>query len=429
MSGPAASRPSPEPTGTGQTCDNTLDSIIANSSRLETNDNGSPDRNDHIPNSPSLPPSHVAAQQPPMSHFESARVQTCVDHIEDGPVATGSSMPGKRNMDGNVMKTWDQPASELLLASSEHSDTEFDADEFSLPLSLARAGLQSSRSYNNSTSFRAQWSGVFQHPGPESPHKVRRVEKAPRARSHVLCHKCNTEFGLQELCKTCGHTRCKECRKRPSHSQSRTSTSRRSSQQFLDILYTEVLPNSVRTIKSSPNLAQDARPTFSLVEVQPTIASSSIPRAEASRNTRSWLERLSPPPESGPVPQSLKADLNSAPSSQQSRPQSPPVSFNHPYEKNPISRTPTHIREYSGASFDLPSMSSAVSDTPQSPAPLSALEEYSNTAKFENPRVYRRARHQVRFICEQCKTVFPTRREMNCPQCGHVRCDHCVRDP
>jgi hypothetical protein len=284
-------------------------------------------------------------------------------------------------MDGNVMTTWDQPALELLLASSEHSDTEFDADEFSLPLDLARAGLSSARAYNNSTSFRAQWSGVFQRPGPESPHKVRRVEKVIRARSHVLCHKCNTEFGLQELCKTC-----------------------------------------------SPNLAQDARPTFSLAELQPTIASSSISRVEASRNTRSWLERLSPPPEAILVSQSLRVDLSSKPPTQQSRPQSPSGSFEHIHEKIPASRPPLRTRKSSGASIDSLSMSPVESATVMTPL-LSATIEDPALSKFENPRVFRRTRHQVRFICEQCKTVFPTRRELNCPQCGHVRCDHCVRDP
>jgi len=331
-------------------------------------------------------------------------------------------------MDGNVMTTWDQPASELLLASSEHSDIEFDADEFSLPLDLARAGLSSARAYNNSTSFRAQWSGVFQRPGRESPHKVRRVEKVIRARSHVLCHKCNTEFGLQELCKTCSHTRCKECRKRPLHSQNKITTSRRTSQQFLETPSTEILPSSVRTIKSSPNLAQDARPTFSLAELQPTIASSSISRVEASRNTRSWLERLSPPPEAILVSQSLRVDLSSKPPTQQGRPQSPSGSFEHIHETIPASRPPLRTRKPSGASIDSLSMSPVGSATVMSPL-LSATIEDPALSKFENPRVFRRTRHQVRFICEQCKAVFPTRRELNCPQCGHVRCDHCVRDP
>jgi hypothetical protein len=420
MSGPAAPGPSPKPTGTGQLCESTLDSVFGNTPRLNPSDDGSLDCNDHALKSPAVATNDASAQES-LLPLESVRGQTSAGQLEDGSAGGGNGTPGKRNTDGNVMANWDQPASELLLASSEHSDTEFDANEFSLPITLARAGLQSSRTYDHSTSFRAQWSGVFQHSSPESPQKIRRVEKVIRARSHVLCHKCNTEFGLQELCKACGHTRCKECRKRPSHSHYKVGSSRRISQQFLEPPSTEVLPSSVRTIKSSPNLAQDARATFSLAELQPAVASSSIiSRAETSRNTRSWLERLSPPPE---------ADLESAPSRQRLRSPSPATSFNHIYEQIPASRPPLHTRKSSVADVDFGSMSSANSPPPLSPSPFPATNEDSNPSKFENPRVFRRTRHQVRFICEQCNTVFPTRREMNCPQCGHLRCDHCMRDP
>lgn len=46
-----------------------------------------------------------------------------------------------------------------------------------------------------------------------------RVEKKVRVRIRRHCHRCQTSFGAEKLCNSCGHTRCKKC--------PRTSTSSR----------------------------------------------------------------------------------------------------------------------------------------------------------------------------------------------------------
>ena len=38
-----------------------------------------------------------------------------------------------------------------------------------------------------------------------------RVEKKVRLRIHRHCHRCQVMFGVEKLCSSCGHTRCKKC--------------------------------------------------------------------------------------------------------------------------------------------------------------------------------------------------------------------------
>jgi hypothetical protein len=431
MSGPAIPRPSPDPTGPGQTCASSVDNSMANTPRFDFRELSSAGRDDSISTSMDPPSTtDISTQQSRESRHESAAAQKNPGRHEGKAASGGSGMSGRRNEDDNAMTLWDRPASELLLASSDHSDNEFDAEEFALPIALARAGLQSSRTYGISTGLRAQWTGIMQHPGSGSPNKVRRVEKLTRARSHRLCHKCNTEFGLQELCKTCGHTRCKECKKRPSSSRPIevvTDSTRVVSQQYFDVPSDEAIKNSVRAVQSSPDLAQSARPTLSLAELQPTITSKSISHAESSRNTQSWLQNLSPPPELNPLPRYSSVRMTTA-LSKISNPESTFL-LNHDEDHIAAPQTPKHYRKFSCASNDLQPMSPTGSVTPSSFSLASARAGDSNASHVENPRVFRRARHQVRFICEQCRTVFPTRHEMHCQQCGHARCNECVRDP
>ncbi len=38
-----------------------------------------------------------------------------------------------------------------------------------------------------------------------------RVERQVRLRIHRTCHRCDTTFGSEKLCRNCDHTRCKKC--------------------------------------------------------------------------------------------------------------------------------------------------------------------------------------------------------------------------
>jgi len=41
------------------------------------------------------------------------------------------------------------------------------------------------------------------------------VRKAPRQRVHRTCHRCQTDFAGEKICKKCSHTRCKNCPREP----------------------------------------------------------------------------------------------------------------------------------------------------------------------------------------------------------------------
>ncbi|KAI9787237.1 MAG: hypothetical protein M1839_003475 [Geoglossum umbratile] len=42
-----------------------------------------------------------------------------------------------------------------------------------------------------------------------------RVEKPIRMRIHRTCHRCQTTFGVEKVCNSCGHGRCKKCPRYP----------------------------------------------------------------------------------------------------------------------------------------------------------------------------------------------------------------------
>lgn len=49
-----------------------------------------------------------------------------------------------------------------------------------------------------------------------TPRPVERVHKEIRMRVHRQCHKCNTSYGADPTCLSCGHRRCKQCPRFPS---------------------------------------------------------------------------------------------------------------------------------------------------------------------------------------------------------------------
>jgi len=49
-----------------------------------------------------------------------------------------------------------------------------------------------------------------------TPRPVERVHKEIRMRVHRQCHKCNTSYGADPKCLSCGHRRCKQCPRFPS---------------------------------------------------------------------------------------------------------------------------------------------------------------------------------------------------------------------
>lgn len=41
------------------------------------------------------------------------------------------------------------------------------------------------------------------------------VRKAPRQRVHRKCHRCQTDFAGEKICRKCSHTRCRSCPREP----------------------------------------------------------------------------------------------------------------------------------------------------------------------------------------------------------------------
>lgn len=208
---------------------------------------------------------------------------------------------------------------------------------------------------------------TFKRTQQEPPIKIRRVEKPVRIRLHWSCHHCNTAFGRDKVCTSCGHGRCGECARAPA-------------QRVLRIL-------------------ERSRREKDAVEIQEraAIASPEDDAVLASSSTRLAQQ----------IPVDLQTEKATTPLPQVDESQ---------VEREPLRFVYT-IRSGSlggAGGLDLYHM------TPQRP--------YGGDApKPSVQRVYKQPRQRVRWTCDMCDAVFTSRDR--CANCQHERCGDCIRSP
>lgn len=201
----------------------------------------------------------------------------------------------------------------------------------------------------------------------EPPTKIRRVEKPVRIRLHWSCHLCNTAFGRDKVCNSCGHGRCGDCARAPAQRVLRIlekSRREKDAAELKELAATASPEDDVVLGPSSTMLAQQVP-----IDVQADRATAPLPQVEESQSERA------------------------------------PLRFVYTIRSGALGGT---------GGLELYHM------TPQRP--------YSgDTPKQSIQRVYKQPRQRVRWTCDRCNAAFTTRDR--CASCQHERCDDCVRSP
>ncbi|KAM0691738.1 hypothetical protein Q7P36_007938 [Cladosporium allicinum] len=201
----------------------------------------------------------------------------------------------------------------------------------------------------------------------EPSSKIRRVEKPVRIRLHWSCHHCNTAFGRDKVCNSCGHGRCGECARAPA-------------QRVLRILEKSRREKDAAEIKERAAVASP--------EDDVVLGPSSTMLAQQ-------------------VPIDLQTENATAPSPQdeESEGEREPLRFVYTIRSGALGGT---------GGLELYHM------TPQRPYGR-------DTPKPSVQRVYKQPRQRVRWTCDMCDSIFISRDR--CDNCQHEKCGDCIRSP
>ncbi len=199
---------------------------------------------------------------------------------------------------------------------------------------------------------------------------MRRVEKPIRMRVHRTCHRCQTTFGADRVCVNCEHRRCKKCPRYPA--------------------------------KRSKDDGADAK-------------GKGVKGRDAPEESRTKAK-----PRSGPVMVSTR-DRDAMPIVR--LPPEPETCHNCDTVVVPVATSfcPNcqHVRCSSCKKDDKWVLRTEGADAGDEAAPVS---------HHFKERTLKRPRQRVRWNCEKCKNMFQPGNKL-CQQCGHKRCETCIREP
>jgi hypothetical protein len=303
-------------------------------------------------------------------------------------------------------------------------DPEYDSEEALLPIVNSRAGIrnhQIQELFSRHSQFRPRARDL----SPERPVKVRRVEKPIRIRLHWTCHQCDTKFGCEQTCVSCGHRKCRECPRQPpkqvriilDNTRQKMEREERD-RHYLSSSDEEVTPRPV-SIASSPATMLTTALQFAS---EPLESDSSMDEGkenipfEFSFYTRPRTTTCSP--------------------FRQSRSRFIPRQMCHECE-SPLEPDSTDCLNCNHVQCDQcpnpTTMSPAVNPAVhwiaarRSMANRSASADDVPIVKSSVRRVYRKPRQRVRYNCDRCGTTFAE--GDRCRDCGHDRCEDCHREP
>jgi hypothetical protein len=208
---------------------------------------------------------------------------------------------------------------------------------------------------------------VLKRSQQEPPSKIRRVEKPVRIRLHWSCHHCNTAFGRDKVCSSCGHGRCGDCARAPAQRVLRILEKSRREKDAVEIKERAAVASPEDDIvlgPSSTTLAQQVP-----IDLQTEKATAPLPQDEDSEAERE------------------------------------PLRFVYTIRSGALGGS---------GGLELCHM------TPQRPYGRSA-------PKPSVQRVYKQPRQRVRWTCDMCDSLFTSRD--TCDNCHHEKCGDCIRSP
>jgi hypothetical protein len=204
----------------------------------------------------------------------------------------------------------------------------------------------------------------------EPPNKIRRVERPVRIRLHWSCHLCNTAFGRDKACSSCGHGRCGECARAPAQRVLRILEKGRREKEAAEIKERAAIASPEDDVVLGPSSTMLAQQVPIDLQTEKAIA----PTALLSEDEESEVERE-------------------------------PLRFVYTIRSGALGGT---------GGLELYHM------TPQRPYGCS-------TPKPSVQRVYKQPRQRVRWTCDMCDSVFISRDI--CDNCQHEKCGDCIRSP
>lgn len=204
---------------------------------------------------------------------------------------------------------------------------------------------------------------------PLAEDQRKRVEKSVRIRIHWTCHECQRTFANEKTCNGCGHRRCRECVRSPPKKAARLAVSQ-------EARAAGGVPVGAASVTAAPPVPMELAAATDPVaiadkqEEQAGEAGATLPSDEEVRNIYT-------------------------------KPQ---------YTVRTRPRTGYHYMD---------------------PA---AEAEWRRNGKPTDvhlvatvQRVYKKPRQRIRYTCEHCRSTFVDR--YACRNCGHQRCEDCVRYP
>lgn len=291
-----------------------------------------------------------------------------------------------------------------------------DADDTAeplLPMLSTRTGLSHERAQRLFEKYGIKYEPRQTGNESDQVRDIRRVEKPIRVRIHYTCEECNTSFGASRTCSNCGHRRCRDCPRNPARrvrevlheareqaQQARQHAAMEQQQQTQEVpmAITPVEPNDDATdgateerLLAAQQEGTSSRPTTDMNQYQyvvhqrPTSGVQLVlrPRAQIVRRTCHECQTHFEPANRTTCQNCSHQRCTLCPSER-------------------LTEETTMEGEQQQAAF-VPNMVATVQ------------------------RVYKKPRQRVRWTCDQCQSLFADRER--CRECGHLRCDECIRSP
>ncbi|KAK4494738.1 hypothetical protein PRZ48_014094 [Zasmidium cellare] len=339
-----------------------------------------------------------------------------------------------------VLPTNEAPIIDVDADIDVDDDPAEDEEDTPIPTFSSRTAMADEKARDLFAKYNMRYDPRGKQRQQEPPNKIRRVEKPVRLRVHWTCHECRLQFGLEKVCASCGHRRCRECIRHPPK-RAREPLQFNEAPVHDEALVHEAVEEPAmggeEQATTDPDLLsyreEPAAPPRSNENASPN----GTPRTSAPVATAG--EPLSSPQlEIDDDAEIDYANLRSTQYTIYTRPRAAIHSVLHPPTKT--TRRTCHectatLRRNGNGSQDCPNCGHVKCDlcTPatesqlQEPGPSNQQPEEEVPMYRAVKRVYRKTRQRVRYRCENCNTHFVD--SDRCTECGHERCQACHREP
>jgi hypothetical protein len=359
----------------------------------------------------SAAPSKAMAQEPMADPQQPRGMSAAVDKLDAEPPTSA-----RRGADLQPSRAY-LTIINTPLTPDDSIDTD-DIAEPPLPMLSTRTALSDDRAQRLFEKYGLKYEPRIASKETELTHDVRRVQKSIRVRIHYSCEECGTSFGSRRICAQCGHRRCTDCHRDPARrvrevlNEARQQQQQHRAQEWAQQASSEQnqlgdVPMPIRTVSTS-NDAADSATSHPMPTEQGAIVSDEIAEATQYQYVTQHCPRSAVQLLLRSGAQLVRRTCHECETHfEPANRMECQTCRHHPCKLCPLETQETATQE-------------SLADEQQqlAPAPVMAATVQ---------RVYKKARQRVRWTCDQCQALFLDRDR--CQECGHVKCDECIRSP